>query len=262
MNVVPFWGAASRFYLPNEDAAAVSEALTLLGGNVRRPVFVGGSGMVLLEAATKLSRLECATFVDVARFQVEYFEKLALAIGVSSSREALYDWFCHAIYPPLRDHYRDRGQSYSLGQVLAAMTANFGINFFSEDAAFLAVKRIMAKVNAVRNDIVSYLAGQDKSHDFIYLSNVPDYISETDLKELFASCFAQQAPVYLLLTSACNDPLAVRQAWKNAGYVPHPATNLLNRMNRGLGSLTVMKKWNRPGSIWLLKPTGYELGCA
>jgi len=250
----PTWGLNSRFYLPNEDAAVVCTALRLLDRPVRRPVFVGGSGMLLLEAAVALPALERATFVDIAPFQTEYFQRLVRAIEGAESTDALRAWFCLSVCPELKNHYRRRGRRYNLGNILAALTEHFGLSFFFDEDAFHRVQRALASIDTVQDDIGSYLLGTGVRHDFIYLSNVPDYLPRKDMETLFEACRAQKAPVYLLLTEACRDQEAVRQAWAMAGYVPHPAIHELNRHNRGLGSATNGKHWNRPGFIWLLLP--------
>ena len=64
-------------------------AVELLDRRVCRPVFVGGSGMVLLEASAVLSTLERATFVDIAPFQLDCFRELLRAVGRAKSPEAL-----------------------------------------------------------------------------------------------------------------------------------------------------------------------------
>ena len=251
----PDWGGGSRFYLPNEDAAVVCAALASLASRPRNPVFVGGSGMTLLEAAGHLPRLERATFVDVADFQFEYFRRLLRAVTKSSSPEMLRDWFGRAVYPELRRHHMARGRDYALEQIFAALSDLFGISFFNDAAAYVHVRSSMDRVTVVRADIGSYLARQSVGHDFIYLSNVPDYLDKPALQKLFAACLAHAAPVYLLLTTACTDPDAVRRAWKAAGYALHAASAQLNAANRGLGSSCLKRPWNRPGTIHLLLPT-------
>lgn len=249
---LPDWGSGSRFYLPNEDAAVVCAALASLGSRPRNPVFVGGSGMTLLEAAGQLPHLERATFVDVAAFQFEYFRLLLRAITEHSSPELLRAWFARAVYPQLRRHHLARGRDYALEQVFAALPDLFGIRFFSDAAVFARVRRCIDRVSAVRADIGSYLARESIKHDFIYLSNVPDYLDKPALTSLFAACMAHAAPVYLLLTTACPDPEAVRLAWEAAGYAPHAAGASLDAKNRGLGSPTLARPWNRAGTIHLL----------
>ncbi len=248
----PAWGNASRFYLPNEDAAVLRAAVRLGRNQTRRPVFVGGSGLALLEAVGRLSRLESATFVDVADFQVEYFRMVLRALRAAGRPEDLRDWFADAVYPELRRHYLARGRDYSLPRVLAALRDLFGIEFFFDPKAFSRVRAITGHIDAVRSDIGSYLAGCAVRHDFIGLSNVPDYLDPAGLTALFAACHRHKAPVYLLLTSACPDRDAARRAWEAAGYAVHPASEGLNAANRGLGSPRLTAPWNRPGVISLL----------
>lgn len=248
----PDWGGGSRFYLPNEDAAVVCAALELFGNRPRRPVFVGGSGMTLLEAAGRLPRLETATFVDVADFQFEYFRLLLRALEGAGSPAALRSWFGRAVYPDLHRHHLLRGRAYSLRQVLAALGDIFGLRFLFDQEAFDRARSVAGRTAAVRGDIGSYLATTRTRHDFVHLSNVPDYLGETALATLFAACRAHKAPVYLLLTSACPDPGAAQRAWADAGFVSHPAAPRLDGGNRGLGSRTLRTTWNRPGTIHLL----------
>ncbi len=249
---LPNWGFSTRFYLPNEDAAVVCAALVLLGRRVRRPVFVGGSGMVLLEAAASLPRLEQVTFVDIAPFQLDYFREILHAVALAESPDWLRQWFGRVVYPRLRDHYRLRDREYGLDRVMAALAGHFGVSFFFDPPTLRRVRETIGKAKIVRDDIVSYLHREGEPHDFIYLSNVPDYLPGTAVEELFAACRARQAPVYLLATSACPDREGLRWAWESAGYAPHPASERLNRENRGLGSAGLDKDWNRPGSIYLL----------
>uniref|UniRef100_I2PX05 Uncharacterized protein n=1 Tax=Desulfovibrio sp. U5L TaxID=596152 RepID=I2PX05_9BACT len=251
----PDWGGGSRFYLPNEDAAVVCAALASLHPWPRNPVFVGGSGMTLLEAAGTLPHMESAAFVDVADFQFEYFRLLLRAVTECASPEILRDWFGRAVYPELRRHHLARGRDYALEQVFAALSDLFGIRFFSNAAALERVRDNIDRVTAVRADIGSYLARQQSRHDFIYLSNVPDYLGEVALQTLFTACQAHRAPVYLLLTAACSDPDTVRRAWEAPGYSPHAASPQLDAQNRGLGSPSLARAWNRPGTIYLLVPT-------
>ena len=250
----PNWGSGSRFFLPNEDAAVVCAALEILGRNVRRPVFVGGSGMVLLEAAAGLPSLEQVTFVDIAVFQFDYFREFLRAVAQAESPTLLREWFSSAVYPNLRDHYRRRGQEYGLDQVMAALAGRFGVSFFFDPQTLCRVREMVEKAKVVRDDIVSYLDRQEDTHDFIYLSNVPDYLTGTAVERLFAACRAQRAPVYLLTTSACPDREGLRRCWESQGYSLHPASDRLNGENRGLGSASLDRSWNRPGSIHLLIP--------
>lgn len=250
----PDWGSDSRFYLPNEDGAVVCTALRLIDREVRRPVFVGGSGMVLLEAAAGLPRLEIVTYVDIASFQLDYFRRLLDAVALADSPDGLRRWFGRAVYPKLRDHYRMRNREYGLDRVMTALAENFGVSFFFDPQMLRRVREISGMARVVRDNIVSYLERQSETHDFIYLSNVPDYLRGTDAERLFTACRAQNAPVYLLETSACPDRQGLQRVWESAGYEPHPASDRLNSENRGLGSARLDRDWNRPGSIYLLMP--------
>ncbi len=251
----PDWGIGSRFYLPNEDAAVVRAALGRLRRRPRRPVFVGGSGMALLEAARSLPRLESAVYVDVAAFQFEYFRLLLRAVECSQDPGELRSWFARTVYPELRCHQSGRGRFYDLDQILAAMQHLFGLDFFFDATAFDQARAILGRVVAVRSGIGAYLAAAPVNHDFIYLSNVPDYLVPDDLAALFAACRRHQAAVYLLATSACPDRAVLARAWQTAGYSPHEASARLDFANRGLGSPRLERSWNRPGTIHLLLPT-------
>ncbi len=249
----PDWGKASRFYLPNEDAAVLRDALGRLGDRARRPVFVGGSGMALLEAAGALPELESATFVDVAPFQVAYFRRLLDAVRVAGTPRELRDWFAAAVHPELRAHYLARGRDYPLPRVFDALENMFGIAFFFEAAALARAKAAAGRAEVVQGDVAAHLAGT-AGHDWIALSNVPDYLDAAGLAGLFAACRRHEAPVYLLLTSACPDRDAARRAWERAGFAAHPDAAALDARNRALGSPTLRAPWNRPGTIHLLVP--------
>lgn len=250
----PDWGLGSRFFLPNEDAAVVREAASLLDAPVRSPVFVGGSGMVLLEVAGALPSLERAAFVDIASFQLEYFREVIQAITLAESPEGLRRWFLTSVYPRLAAHFRGRGRDYPADRVMEALSSRFGVTFFFDPEALERVLCAVGKVDVVRDDIGAYLAGHSDTHDFVYLSNVPDYMFPAESKRIFAACRGRRAPVYLLVTAACPDPDGLRRIWSEAGYAPHPETKRLNRDNRGLGAPRLSADWNRPGEIFLLLP--------
>lgn len=250
----PDWGLTSRFFLPNEDAAVVRAAVDFLDAPVRRPVFVGGSGMVLLEVAGALPALERATFVDITSFQLEYFREVIHAVTLAGSPDGLRRWFIQSVYPRLAVHFRGRGREYPLDRVMEALSDRFGVTFFFDTDALDRAREAAGKVDIVRDDIVAYLARRADAHDFIYLSNVPDYLFPAEARRLFAACRARRAPVYLLVTDACPDPEGLRRIWSEAGYAPHPDSERLNRENRGLGASSLRVEWNRPGAIFLLLP--------
>ena len=251
----PAWGQTSRFYLPNEDAAVLRAALKLLPELPRHPVFVGGSGMLLLEASRLLlPDLESAVFVDLAAFQCEYADRLLQGLARSPQPAALQTWFADEIYPELRQYLLQRQMQYELQEVMDALQNKFGIEFMFNPEAHAAAKALVQLVYLVNMDIKSYLAACQHPHDFIYLSNITDYLPPEDSKELFAVCQACKAPVYLLLSSACHNRAALHDAWQANGYAPHPANRQLDAMNRGLGSSTLQTAWNRPGTIYLLMP--------
>lgn len=248
----PEWGQGSRFYLPNEDATMVRKALAALPGPARKPVFVGGSGMVLLDALADLPDLETATFVDVAAFQERYFERLLAAFETARSASDLRDWFAAEVYPELSAHFMKRGQAYPLANVMAALEHRFSIRFFFEDSVFQTIRRSLSAIRINRTDVLTYLASRSMDHDFIYLSNVPDYLGKMRLVETFRACREMEAPVYLLLTSACENPDLVRGCWENNGYSRHAVSSALSAQNQGLGSHALNAAWNRPGDIHLL----------
>jgi len=250
----PAWGEGSKFYLPNEDTAVVRMALRLFRARVRRPVFVGGSGMALLEGASVLARPESITFVDLADFQLDYFLCLLRAIEQTSSPAQLREWFSGQVYPELCHHFAQRGLEISCGQVLQALLRRFGVDFFFKETALARVRRLLPHIESERCGIVSHLARSGTRHDFIYLSNVPDYLPEAELDALAAACARHEAPVYLLLTSACADARRAAAAFAQAGFAEHPVTGQLNARNRGLGSPSLVNAWNRPGRIHLYVP--------
>ena len=249
----PEWGEGSRFYVPNEDAAVLrTSLLEVLSGRPRNPVFVGGSGMALLEAVRVLPELESAVFVDVAAFQCAYAARLFTAIETLPEPAAFRMWFEENVYPDLHGHYMGKGTDYPLEKVLNALENRFGIEFMFDDSAYDGARSSIACVRIVSRDIIDYLALPERVHDFIYLSNVPDYLSPQEAEALFQACRRCGAPVYVLLTSACEDQSVMAAAWENAGYRTHPASRRLDALNRGLGCATLTTSWNRPGVVFFL----------
>jgi S-adenosylmethionine:diacylglycerol 3-amino-3-carboxypropyl transferase len=248
------WGLEQRFFLPNEDARPVAAALALLPAPVRRPVFVGGSGLLLLEVVSRAGGDPRATFVDLAPFQVEYFREVVAAVRAARSAADLRWWFAEHAHPRLQEHYRARGAEYPLQQVLRAMEERFALSLFFEDGR-LARAREVALATAVRcADVVEYLEAGEVAHDFVYLSNVLDYLGPERAARLFAAARRGAAAVYALVTSACPAPEAVLAAAAAAGYARHPGSGGLDALNHGLGSGHPGHAWNRPGTIHLFTP--------
>ena len=250
---LPEWGAKSRFYVPNEDAAVLRASFEVLPAHPRNPVFVGGSGMILLEAVRVLPDLESAFFVDVAAFQCSYAARLFAALEALPDAAAFRTWFEEAVYPDMREHFLARGEEYPLERVLNALKNSFGVEFMFDDAAYEGMRTSIARVRVVRKDITEYLSAPECGHDFIYLSNVPDYMAPQEAGLLFQLCRQHGAPVYVLLTSACENQLAMAAAWEKADYRMHPASCRLDAMNRGLGCAALARSWNRPGTVFLLE---------
>lgn len=254
----PSWGEGSRFYLPNEDTAVLRMALRLFRTRVRRPVFVGGSGMALLEGASVLAWPEAVTFVDLADFQLDYFLCLLRAIDRTRSPAELRDWFATRVFPELRRHFAQRGLEIGCGQVMKALLLRFGVEFLFKEASLARVRGLLPRIESERCGIASHLARSGSRHDFIYLSNVPDYLPEAELDALAAACARHEAPVYLLLTSACADAGRAAAAFAQAGFAEHPVTGQLNARNRGLGAPNLVNAWNRPGRIHLYVPNPFR----
>jgi hypothetical protein len=251
----PSWGEESRFFLPNEDAGMVREAIQLLEREPVSPVFVGGSGLLVAEVARSLPERSRTTFVDISSFQVEYFREFLEALEASGSPEQLRGWFSRAIYARLRSHFLEtRNSIYSEDQVFRAMESIFQVRFFFEPGPFHQAKRAMESVEVVHDDIANYLESGVRGHDFIYLSNVLDYIRPARLDSLLGRCQLAGASVYALLTEACGDREAVSGAVDRAGYTLHPESADLSARNRGLGSRTLDRPWNRKGEIMVLIP--------
>jgi len=249
----PSWGDESRFYLPNEDARMLRKAISVLPEKPVRPVFVGGSGMILLDAIAEMPELQEASFVDISAFQVTYFQELLTAVKRFWKADSLNLWFRTEIYPQLFEHFRSRrNKIFFRDSVVSTLRDLFSIRCFFDDRFFFRVKEHCERITVEVSDIVSYLARNAFKHDFIYLSNVPDYLSKKDLTNLFSSCAERGAPVYLLLTSACADCDSVITAWEQAGYREHSCSSELTEENRGLGSAKLMRSWNRTGNIYLL----------
>ena len=248
------WGTEQRFFLPNEDARPVALAVAAATSRVRTPVFVGGSGFVLLEVAARASFPLKPTFVDVASFQAQYFADVSRAIEAAHSPADLRLWFKEAIHPRLEAHYRARGQDYPLHATLLALRELFGLSLFFEGERLDAARRASRDTKAVCQEIGAYLAGCPTRHDFIYLSNVPDYLDAGALFALLAACRRHSAPVYALVTAACEAPEGFLATAEAAGFALDPRSYTLDEQNRGLGSRTLDRPWNRPGTIQLLVP--------
>ncbi|MDR3043275.1 MAG: hypothetical protein LBU75_03310 [Desulfovibrio sp.] len=259
----PDWGGGSRFYLPNEDTAVLRMALRALPSRVRRPVFVGGSGMALLEGISVLPELEEAAYVDLASFQLDYFQSLRDAVERSRSPKELLEWFSALVFPELHAYSARRGIALTLTQVQEALGQRFGLDCFFKKTSLDAVQRLLPRISCTCSDIVSYLSGRDGRHgkdgrngrhDFIYLSNVPDYLPPGAVGELATACAAHAAPVYMLVTTACADQALVSSRFSDAGFQEHPVSGALNERNRGLGSPALQAAWNRHGRIHVYMP--------
>lgn len=252
----PQWGDQSRFYLPNEDARAVRHALQALRKMdmpVRHPVFVGGSGMVLLDVLAELPDLESATFVDVAVFQCAYFEVLRENVAAARTAADLRAWFRDAVFPDLARHFQKRGQTFTWPGVERALEHLFGIRFFFDDSVLASVQRRLPTVKTRCANMVDYLCSGRHSHDFVYLSNIADYIEPGDLRRVTSACYAMQAPLYLLQTDVCRTAGALESGTGPQLREHHVSTHL-NTINRGLGSPGLDKPWNRKGRISVLVP--------
>jgi len=246
------WGRQSRFYLPNEDAAVVCKAVRNLDYQVRNPLFVCGSGMVALTVMAGLDANATGTVVDVSDFQIEYFTSLLKVIEQAENPAALLVWFEKTVYPQLCAHFVKRKKSYPLGNVIHALRDIFGIDFFFNEEVFFKVKTLAGSLRAHHDNIGGYLQKTKTAHDFVYLSNTPDYMNEQECGQLFESCIRLGSSVYLLLTDACADKAAVEKAWTDAGYAVHGCSDALTSGNRGLGSASLARDWNRKGRIYLL----------
>jgi len=251
----PSWGTGSRFFLPNEDAGMVREAISLLEKDPVSSIFVGGSGFLVAEAVRSLPETSGVTFVDISTFQVEYFREFLVALEASDSPEQLRDWFSKTVYPRLRDHFLEvRNSLYREDQVFRAMKLLFQVKFFFEEEPFRQAKSAMSSVKVVRDDIVNYMERGAQRQDFIYLSNVMDYIPPEKLGGLMGRCWSTGAAVYVLLTETCADRGSVSDAADRVGYTVHPASADLSFRNKGLGSHSLDRSWNRKGEILLLIP--------
>jgi len=246
------WNTTKRFFVPNEDARVVELALGLLPRPVLSPAFVGGSGMLMLQAAACLPEDAEPFFVDISLAQARLFVRLQYALEAAKTPEDLRAWFAAEVYPDLRAHYAQRGRDYPLENVLDALKNIFGIGLFFYPEDFAKARRAARRALSRVSEVGTYLAGREREHDFIHLSNVADYVAAPSLPALFAACAAHPGPVFLLLTSACPEPEAVRLAWEQNGYREHPAGAGLTEANRGLGSAALARPWNRPGTIHLL----------
>ncbi len=136
------WGSAQRFYLPNEDARPVAAALASVRPPARTPVFVGGSGFVLLEAAARAAPDAAPTFVDVAPFQAYWFRQVTRALEAAAGAADLQRWFAEQLHPRLATHYQGRGQGYPLHAVLGAAEELFGLSLLRDDVVLARARRL------------------------------------------------------------------------------------------------------------------------
>lgn len=248
----PSWDSR-RFFVPNEDAGVVRAALALCAAPPLSPAFVGGSGMVLLDATSTLPAAR-ATFVDVSPHQTEYFRALRDAIAASNGPGDVQAWFRAAVYPQLARYYGGRGEAYAVEEVLGAIRDFFRIRLFSCHEALTRARPVARGTRVVQADVVAYFAATPHRHDFIHLSNVLDYLPPVRRRALLGACRRHRAPVLLLVTSACPDAEAVRETWRDEGYLEHAGCGALDAENRGLGSSRLQRRWNRPGRVYLLQP--------
>ncbi|NOY86447.1 MAG: hypothetical protein GXP52_04000 [Deltaproteobacteria bacterium] len=233
----------------------VREAIAALDDPPLRPVFVGGSGFLPVEAARSLPEGVRPVYVDISSFQVKFFRRFLKALVDSDTPEQLRNWFSRDVYPVLKEHYRKyRGRFYSRNQVFTALEKLFRIDFFFQAEALQEARRIAGSMVDVQQDIRTYLSESGRCHDFICLSNVLDYLPREELVPMFGACRASGASVYALMTEACRHPRDVTEAWERAGYSLHPLADELTVRNRGLGSWTLGRSWNRSGNIRLLVP--------
>lgn len=248
----PEWGSSSFFFIPNEDTSIICEAISYLNKPPVNPVFVGGSGMTLLEAMNTLPDKSNTTYVDVSSNQVDYFRFLLSGIEKCDSAIEFQNWFENTIYPKLREHFvKYKNRVYNLDQVLSALENLFRTSFLFSDSVFQQVKATTNRIKICRSDIINYL-NENRQYDFVYLSNVADYIKPEHYNRLFNDCAGNYASIYLLLTDACNQRELIEKAWEKVGYKVHENSRILTEKNRGLGSLDLKKPWNRKGEVYLL----------
>ncbi len=252
MTKEPEWGSSSFFFIPNEDTSIICEAISYLDKPPVNPVFVGGSGMALLEVMNTLPNKSNATYVDVSSNQVDYFRFLLSGLEKCYTAIEFRNWFENTIYPKLRKHFITfKGQVYNLDQVLSALENLFRTSFLFCDSVFQQVKPTTNRIKICRADIISHL-NENRQYEFVYLSNVADYINPEYYNGLFNDCASNYASIYLLLTDACNQRELIKKAWKKVGYKVHENSHILSEKNQGLGSLNLTKPWNRKGEVCLL----------
>ncbi len=248
----PDWGSSSFFFIPNEDTSIICEAISCPDTPPINPVFVGGSGMALLETMNTLPDKSNVTYVDISSNQVDYFRFLLSGLEKCYSAIDFQHWFVNTIYPKLRDHFiKFKNQVYNLDQVLSALENLFRTSFLFCDSLYQKVKATINRIKICRSDIISHL-NKNEQYDFVYLSNVADYIKPEYYNRIFNDCANNYASIYLLLTDACNQRKLLKKTWEKVGYKIHKNSQVLSKKNRGLGSLDLKKSWNRKGEIYLL----------
>ena len=192
--------------------------------------------------------------MDVAPFQAYWFRQVTRALEAAAGAADLQRWFAEQLHPRLATHYQGRGQGYPLHAVLGAAEELFGLSLLRDDVVLARARRLARDTTLRCQEISAYLATCETRHDFVYLSNVPDYLDPDALARLLDACRRHGAPVYALVTSVGPTPEAFQAAAARAGLALDPGSCTLDGQNRGLGARTLDRPWNRPGTIHLFQP--------
>ena len=244
---MPGFTGKTRFFLPNEDAQVVRDAIYALTIRPEHPLFVTGSGMLALDLLPLFHGK--VTLVDIQESQTVYVRELIKVMEHADSIRTLQTWLIHDILPQINAYYAARGASYTEEGVLSALRNYFRIQFLFSDNALSAVRKRLCDVQLHTSDITDYL--KTHTHDFVHLSNIVDYLSSDQLEPLFAQLASLNATVFCIETTAIHDREAFLRIVQNAGFTSHAATPLLQAQNRALGGNEAKKPWMRTGFVHL-----------
>ncbi len=249
----PDWTGATRFFVPNEDAAVARMALALLPTKPQRLLAVTGSGMTALDLLPELPLGASMTCIDLSAFQKNYLRELLATVRAAENPAGLQGWLRNQIVPRLNAHYRSRGQSYSYDKVLRALRELFRIRFFFDARTLAVVRARLSMVKNLQGNLLEQVAGAEE-YDFVHLSNIVDYLSPEERTTLFGHCARKGTAIFCIQTTACPDPQVLISTWQTADFAPHPGNESLNAANRALGTHHPTRPWMRPGNVYLLLP--------
>lgn len=249
----PDWDHETRFFLPNEDAEVVRQALEALPRKVEEAVFITGSGFLALDILPSLAQelhLEC---IDRSPFQRDYCLNLIRILGFAASPEDILNFVHEQIVPKINAYYGERGQSYSHEGIEKALHELFRIRFLKDQTWLNQVKVRLKRVQVTCANAVDAVASRSRL-DFIHLSNIIDYLDQESLQRLFQALRKHAAFVFAIETSACRNSEQLAELFSAYGFQEDESSPRLQSMNRALGCSHSTRPWMRTGRVHLLIP--------